>query len=149
MKVTAGVGCPGPVSQCPLQSGEYGRAVLYTAQTYLTLLRCTYLVTATATLRPWLKMICLAGGEHMCSTSIFSPHLFIHSIFSPHLGEVARASLARVTELCGAAFWRKINSILLYLYLPYSRIREERTIAELLCLDAFVVARKWYVRTVS
>ena len=29
------------------------------------------------------------------------------SPFSPHLGEVARASLARVTELCGAAFWRK------------------------------------------
>ena len=27
--------------------------------------------------------------------------------FSPHLGEVARAFLARVTELCGAAFWRK------------------------------------------
>ena len=25
--------------------------------------------------------------------------------FSPHLGEVARASLARVTELCGAAFF--------------------------------------------
>ena len=27
--------------------------------------------------------------------------------FSPHLGGVARVSLARVTELCGAAFWRK------------------------------------------
>ena len=29
------------------------------------------------------------------------------SVFNPHLGEVARASLARVTELCGATFWRK------------------------------------------
>ena len=29
------------------------------------------------------------------------------AVFSPHLGEVARASLARVTELCGAAFWRQ------------------------------------------
>ena len=33
--------------------------------------------------------------------------------FSPHLGEVARASLARVTELCGAAFLAE-ESILLY-----------------------------------
>ena len=31
-----------------------------------------------------------------------------HALASPNLGEVARAaSLARVTELCGAAFWRK------------------------------------------
>ena len=29
------------------------------------------------------------------------------ALYSPNLGEVARASLARVTELCGAAFWRK------------------------------------------
>ena len=28
-------------------------------------------------------------------------------VFSPPLCEVARASLARGTELCGAAFWRK------------------------------------------
>ena len=32
------------------------------------------------------------------------PPMQMPSGFSPHLGEVARASLARVTELCGAAF---------------------------------------------
>ena len=38
-----------------------------------------------------------------------------YRLFSPHLGEVARAFLVRVTELCVAAYWRKnlLYSILL------------------------------------
>ena len=31
----------------------------------------------------------------------------VQTALSPHLSEIARAFLVRVTELCGAAFWRK------------------------------------------
>ena len=39
-------------------------------------------------------------------------------VFSPHLAEVSRASLARVTELCGAAFLEE-EPILFYGHLDY------------------------------
>ena len=51
---------------------------------------------------------------------------------SPRLGEVARASLARGAELCGAAFWRK-NQF-------YSFLRVVRG-----CIGKIIVSRDRYI----
>ena len=60
--------------------------------------------------RGWFVRGCFGGFYSIFQSEPHTPHF---DVFSPHLGEVARAFLVRVTELCGAAFLAE-ESILFY-----------------------------------